>query len=205
MRLIASCTLAILASIPCVAAEKPARPATADDVVVKRLDLQMPADPAKEGEVGHPPREKFLWDHFLNREGEPSFGHITTKAWRPVAKKFRAALVAKARKMNFPAKALDQALQAIAISPLNEKLAVIPVGAYLIRDGGQDVWVVVCNWEDDLSNTKVIFEPTPTLDGTKSGPERELRPEERWLPIAHRRVFVFSVRTMELLEFTTCM
>jgi hypothetical protein len=202
MRLISSCVLAVLVSIACVAAEKPAKPATVDDVVVKRLDLQMPADPAKDGELGQSPREKFLWDHFFNQKDDPSFEYITTKDWRLVAKKFHEALVAKAKRLNLPAEALDKALQAIAVSPANEKLAVIPVGAYLIRDGGEDAWAVVCNWEDDLSGTRV-FEP-PSLDGAKPARERELGPEEKWLPVAHRRVFVYSVEGIRWLEFTTC-
>ena len=153
--------------------------------------------------LANPPREKFLWTHFFNQKDEPSFTYITTKEWRPVAKRFHKALVAKAKKLKLPAAALDKALQAIAVSPLNEKLAVIPVGAYLIRDGGEDAWAVVCNWEDDFSDSKV-FEPSPSLDGAKPARERELKPEEKWLPVAHRRVFVYSVEDNRWLEFTTC-
>ena len=203
MRLIALCFLAVLVSNPCMAAKKPAKPATVDDVVVKRLDLHMPAvDPAWDDAKGQSPREKFLWTHFFNRKDEPSFDSITTKDWRPVAKKFNSALVAKAKKQHLPAEALDKALQTIAVLPHNEKLAVIPVGAYLIRDGDQDAWAVVCNWENDFSDAWV-FEPLLLADGTKQK-ERELKPEEKWLPIAHRRVFVFSVANNEWLEFTTC-
>lgn len=204
MRLISSCVLAVLASLHCVAAEKPVKPATVDDVVVKRLDLQLPSnEPGKDEVFGQSPREKFLWDHFFNQKEEPSFGHITTKDWHPVAKRFHKALVARAKKLKLPAAALDKALQAVEVSPANEKLAVIPVGAYLIRDDGKDAWAVVCNWEDDLSGTTTVLEP-PSLDDAKPARERELKPEEKWLPIAHRRVFVFSVANSEWLEFTTC-
>jgi hypothetical protein len=200
-RLISSCMLAAIASIPCVAAEKPAKPATVDDVVVKRLDLQMPADdPTKKDVLGQPPREKFLWTHFFNEKDEPSFDSITTKDWRPVAKNFRASLVAKAKKLNLPAEALDKALQAIEVSPLNEKLAVIPVGAYLIRDGIQDAWAVACNWEHDVPGVKVAEIPAKD-HGTRS----ETRAQAlQLLTIEHRRVFVFSVADNNLFEFTTC-
>ena len=185
-----------------MAAKKPAKPATVDDVVVKRLDLHMPAvDPAWDDAKGQSPREKFLWTHFFNRKDEPSFDSITTKDWRPVAKKFNSALVAKAKKHHLPAEALDKALQTIAVLPHNEKLAVIPVGAYLIRDGDQDAWAVVCNWEDDVTVMDVVDRLPATID---SSTKITTHTEKVALPIAHRRVFVFSVANNEWLEFTTC-
>jgi hypothetical protein len=176
-----------------------AKKGTADDVVVKRLELQLPNDSTTQ-DGGLSTREEFLWKHFFSQADGPSFTHITTKDWRPKAREFHDALVAKAKKLNLPYAALDKSIQTAIASPVNEKLAVIPIGAYLIRDADKDAWVIVCNWEDDYSGQKLA---APSLVGQALKPAPES--QDMWLPLAHRRVFVFSVEDNLWLAFTTCL
>ncbi len=171
---------------------------TTDYLVVKRLDLTLPPDDSTKQNYSTV-RNDFLWEHFFNNRDGASFAHITTRDWRPKAREFHQALVTKAKALGLPYAALDKSIQTVLASPVNEKLAVIPVGAYLIRDAGKDAWVIVCNWEDDFSGKKLA---PPLLVGEK--PRQSLESEDMWLPLAHRRVFVFSVKDNESLAFTTC-
>lgn len=123
-----------------------------DQLVVRRLDIEMPK--LEPGSSDHPSKtEEFLWAKFMTTDSAPKFPAITNKSWRKESAVFERALVTKAKESKLPHKALKSALNAAKKSGFNEKLAVLPVAAYLIKCEGTEAWAVIYNWEDDFDST----------------------------------------------------
>lgn len=173
-----------------------------DQLVVRRLNVEMPG-PESDSSDHSTKAEEFLWAKFMNNDSAPKFPAITNKSWRKESAVFERTLVARAKESKLPHGALESALSAAKKSGLNEKLAALPVAAYLIRCEGQDAWAVIYNWEEDFDENAVFDMPPPQLPSKEPQNSLQLQKPPP-LPLEHRRVFVYSVETGDLIGYTTC-
>jgi hypothetical protein len=147
-------------------------------VVVKRFDIQFPADTNKASE--------FLWNNFSDRPELRKFAKESGDGWSAKFHRHQWFLVAKAHLKLLDATLLDNCLSEVFkdAKTTNTGLAYLPVAAYAAKQGSTDVWIIVVKWEcvGFFSND----EP--------SGYE-----------LSHIRMFAFDAKTHKVIGFSTCM
>jgi len=72
----------------------------------------------------------------------------------------------------------------------NERLAIIPVGAYLAKYVKGDCWIIVCHWEDIIDEKQL----------EKLPPEKA----QAALCLAHIMIWAMDVKTAEVIAYVTC-
>ena len=128
-------TLAIcLASMPCVAAERP----SPDEVVVRVLASPLPS---KDEE-----KQAFLWNTFANKPEEELFESYGVDKWKPTYWLFAKGLVEKAKAQKLDSAALGKALYSV-FKDSKDRYAYLPVGAYQTTCDGTPVWIITVKWE----------------------------------------------------------
>jgi hypothetical protein len=111
-------------------------------VVVKRFDVEFPADKSKAWE--------FLWNNFANRPELEKFEKESGGDWEAKFHRHEWFLVAKARWKFLDSDSLKNCLDEVFkdARTANRGLAYLPVGAYATKQGTNDVWIIVVKWED---------------------------------------------------------
>ena len=117
----------------------------ADKVVVKTVDIDF-SKIGKEYDFDHMKYYWLLWDTFANKCEEDQFSHITTENWYEKWSYYKGKLMEKANKSGFSGDRLRKCIERIEPKPKN-KIALLPVGAYLARKGKDKVWIIICKWE----------------------------------------------------------
>ena len=110
-------------------------------VVVKRFDVQFPADKSKAWE--------YLWNNFSDRPELKKFDKESGEDWEAKFHRHEWFLVAKARLKLLDAASLKNCLSEVFkdAQTTNAGLAYSPVAAYSTKQGSTDVWIVVVKWE----------------------------------------------------------
>ena len=167
--------LVIVLAITCIgtasyaAAEKPGP----DAVIVKELTAPMPQLDEE--------KHKFLWDSFANKPDEEKFSSYTTVKWRQTFETFADTLVKKAADQKLDSISLRKALD-LVLKNANDKVALLPVGAYQTTLDGSLVWIVVIKWEN-----------TPSKESKEH------------YSLGHISARVFDQKTLKDVGYMTCM
>ena len=109
-----------------------------NQVVVRKLDLQLPA---KEEQI-----HDFLWSNFANKPEEEKFEKLTTEEWKDRFHEYEKTLVGKAKWKSLDGDSLKKCLGE-AFKHSKDELAYLPVGAYSTKQGTTPVWIIVVKWE----------------------------------------------------------
>jgi hypothetical protein len=143
------------------------------DLRVSRIEENLPAPRSA--------ADRFLWSRFSNREREVDTPDIKLSAWGSIRDAHAAGMIALARKTDLEADALEQILN--RIDSERRGLAIVPMEAYQTSQGARQIWIVVCRWEIQATNSNSF-------------------PNSR---LGHVRIFAYDLTTLELVAFKTCM
>lgn len=138
-------------------------------VFVAQLEKELP----REQEAA----SRFLWENFATKPEAKQFRSLSTRGWKQTAREFEVALLEKAQNLKLDAVALKRCLK--AVSDETSGLAWVPVGAYLVTQEKQPIWIVVCRWE--------------SLGGAKEVQK-----------LGHVRVFAYNTKRIRKVAFVTC-
>ncbi len=173
----------------CAASSPLQKPIPTEATVVAQFDEKFPPTPDAV--------EKFLGEKFIRTSTADHFNFLNTDNWKDAVGLFQEALVAQAKKKELPYSALRRSLDTIMSE--REDLAIVPVAAYMTKLAGEEAWIVVCLWENDIAGKSLA---PPTLVGV---PAKQTPPEKISLGIAHIRVFVYKTKDNALGAFATCL
>jgi len=152
------------------------------EVIVQRLDMNLPADQEEAQQV--------LADTFMNKPEEMKFACLTIKEWRPRFHDYVKVLLSKAQSASLDADSLRRCLTAV-FDHAGDQKAYLPVGAYLARQAATPVWIVVVKWEDDVDPGFLRLQ--------MAGLPPEVRRRYKYPALSHIRAFAFDSRTQKLI------
>jgi hypothetical protein len=87
--------------------------------------------------------EKAFWYAFANKNYWKEFRGIRLADWLSAWSSFSGVLVDKARTLDLPWASLQMCLDTIA-EPVPVEEILVPIAAFLISNGSEDVWAIIC-------------------------------------------------------------
>ena len=128
-----------------------------------------------------------LWDTFANTHYQGQFKGITTKNWLANWQLYKSRILTLADERGFDDESLARCFRKIDPAP-NDKIALLPIGAFLAKRGDQPVWIIVCNWEWSPNSSNFSeSDPTPM-----------------YLRMIHIRAWAFTARGCRQIDYMTC-
>lgn len=136
-------------------------------------------------------RADFILMEKFGSKGDSGLSSITTENWQEKWSKYKNRLIEKAAEEKFDAKSLANCLDKIESESKNvEKkyeVALLPIAAYLAKNGEKDVWVIVCLWEyaGSVSSSR---EPD----------------KKSFLCLGHIRIWAIEAESLKQIAYSTC-
>lgn len=106
-----------------------------------------------------------------NNPHQKMYDRLSTENWEKKWQEYRTALIERASKNGLAVESLQACLK--QIEP-KAPLALLPIAAYLAKNGNDDIWIIVCKW--GLLNEDY----------------------------QHFRIWAFNARTAKKIGFSTC-
>lgn len=128
--------------------------------------------------------QEVLWDTYANKPEETQFQLVTTENWYEKWSHYKEKLIVVTNKLKLPGEFLRKCIEKVEPNP-NDKIALLPVGAYLAANGAERVWILICKWEYAEAHTGA--------DGKKRYPQ-----------FSHIRGWAIQETELTRLVFFTC-
>lgn len=165
----------------------------ADQVVVEAYDFDFGARPPAIPARYHGDLNSHLFDQFAELEIVRLFDPITTEDWEVKCDFYLDRLARKAREQDMPdANQLYRMMELIKKDSRNQDLALLPIGAFLARQGFRPVYILVVKWE--RTGIERIFDWENEQEPIKYG----------YLEMGHIRIYAFRSTDLKPLGFATC-